>query len=179
MLEPEKTLRSEGAGLVSSHEHRGLVLLPQRAVWRAADAHAVRRRRASWQGGDISRARPAGAEGNDARQSRPARRADRSTSIPPGSFSWAICFTRGRRMRRGWRPPFSIGAGVTPRCASRSCAAIMIGAQAIRRNSSGSSLSTSPTTQKGSSHVTTRLRPTNAKGRGRPFLRGIFTHVSG
>ncbi|WP_018407207.1 ligase-associated DNA damage response endonuclease PdeM [Methylocystis rosea] len=46
MLEPEKTLQREGAGLVSSHEHRGLVLLPQRAVWRVetrtlfvADAH--------------------------------------------------------------------------------------------------------------------------------------------
>lgn len=36
MLEPEKNLRREGAGLVSSHEHRGLVLLPQRAVWRTA-----------------------------------------------------------------------------------------------------------------------------------------------
>ncbi|MGZ9115946.1 MAG: ligase-associated DNA damage response endonuclease PdeM [Methylocystis sp.] len=46
MLEPDETLRSEGAGLVFSHEHRGVVLLPQRAVWRfetrtlfVADAH--------------------------------------------------------------------------------------------------------------------------------------------
>ncbi|MFA6207430.1 MAG: DEAD/DEAH box helicase, partial [Methylocystis sp.] len=46
MLEPDDTLRGEGAGLVSSHQHRGVVLLPQRAVWRVetrtlfiADAH--------------------------------------------------------------------------------------------------------------------------------------------
>ena len=46
MLRPDKTLQRAGARLVSAHEHRGLVLLPQRAAWRAetrtlfvADAH--------------------------------------------------------------------------------------------------------------------------------------------
>ena len=46
MLEPNETVQREGSGLVSAHEHRGLLLLPQRAVWRAetrtlfvADAH--------------------------------------------------------------------------------------------------------------------------------------------
>lgn len=46
MFGHDKTSPREGSSLVSSHEHRGLVLLPQRAVWRVetrtlfiADAH--------------------------------------------------------------------------------------------------------------------------------------------
>ena len=36
MFSHDKSSPREGSSLVSSHEHRGLVLLPQRAVWRTA-----------------------------------------------------------------------------------------------------------------------------------------------
>ena len=69
---------------------RDLALLPQRAVWRAAERTLVRRRRAHRQGRDVSRRRPARARGNDARKPGAARRLDRGARSQHDSSCSAI-----------------------------------------------------------------------------------------